>query len=98
MVDFQKIYGLDKLTKSKIFFIWVVVWIPLSLVLVPTDGHFPLGGPLSPITALFLPFMQSSGHIFSSFYLKYLFYPALGFWFTYLFIIITVHFFNKKSY
>ncbi len=86
------------MTKSKIFFIWIAVWVPLSLLLVPTHGHFPLGGPLSPITALFLPFMQSSEQIFSSFNLKYVFYPALGFWSTYTLALIVVHFSNKKSH
>jgi len=77
------------LRKKWIFAIWVLLWVPLSQ-LFPTHEHFPLGGILSPLSALIVPFMGNSTYNTFSFDWEYVYFPALVFWLGgLLFLIIT---------
>jgi len=73
-----------------------VFLILLNLLLFPSQPHFPLGGPLSPVSAFFMPFMGNSSHDTFDFNWKYVYFPALVFWFCYLFIISVLHYSDKK--
>lgn len=81
---------MDKIhwNKKLSFFLWVLIWIPLSY-LFPTHAHFPLGGFLSPLISFFLPFMGDPAHNTFSIDWEYVYFPALIFWtggFTFMYI------------
>jgi hypothetical protein len=85
-------------SRKKIFFIWLIFWIPLSF-LFPTHEHFPLGGVFSPVTSVFLPFMGDSTHNTFEFDWKYVYFPALVFWLGYFILLGGMYYIanNKKK-
>lgn len=81
-----------KLTDKKVAcLIWIVLWIPISLVF-PSHAHFPIGGTFSPIVAFFIAFTGNSAQGSFSFDWQYVYFPALCFW---LGAIAFVMFFSK---
>ena len=70
--------AITRLSKKRVFFFWVILWIPVSF-LFPSHEHFPIGGVFAPITALFLPFSGGS-QASLQFDWQYVYLPALIFW------------------
>lgn len=85
----------NKLNKKWTFFIWVLLWIPISF-LFPYHEHFPLGGVISPISAIFLPFIGDSEHSTLSFDWKYVYTHALFFWIGGAIFVYSVQKFAEK--